>query len=155
MLKRLVELMTFCCAVFAIFFFVLALSTWRQHSAMKRGGREVSATVLRTFVRESRSGNSPLAHSFAFIASVRFQDPAGTDMIDFEYTFPERDDSVRAGSVLPMVYDPASRRVVLKSVLDNTKTTVMLQIAGGLAAIAGGAGLVFLGRRIPPKSPDA
>ncbi len=122
---------------------------------MKRSGHEVSATVLRTFVRESRSGNSPLAHNFAFIASVRFQNPAGQDMIDFEYTFPERDDSVRAGSVLPMMYDPASRRVVLKSVLDNTKTTVMMQIAAGLAAIAGGAGLIFLGRRIPAKSPDA
>lgn len=139
MLKRFLELTGIAALVFGVFFFVMAFINCNQHAAMKKKGKEVQATVIKTYEPLSRTGNrSNASGSYACIALVQFTDPFSASEKKMEYGFPVKRPDVTPGTQFSMIYNPDGEMLMMKNHLrDPLEVMKTPAIIGGIFFLAG------------------
>jgi hypothetical protein len=139
MLKRFFELTGVAALVFGIFFSIMAFISYNQHTAMKKKGKEIQATVIRTYEPQSRTGNkSKASGNYACIALVQFTDPFSASEKKMEYGFPEKRPEVVPGTQFSMIYNPDGEILMMKKHLrDPLEAMKTPAIIGGIFFLAG------------------
>jgi len=141
MIRRFVELNLVACAVFSVFFAIIAVKTFIKHEHIARIGVERQATVI-AVSRPARQ------RDFALIATIRFDAPTG-GVTERTIGFPSAPQEIAPGASVPVILDPHSGNVMLKGFLRTPFQAMKAPLIISLSTLAGAIILFIVRRRIP------
>ncbi len=140
MIRRFVELSLVACAVFTVFFAVIAMKTFIEYERIVKHGVERQATII-AISRPARPND------FALIATVRFD--AYTDgVVERTIGFPAAPQEIAPGASVPVILDPHSGNVMLKGFLRTPFQAMKAPLIISLSTLAGAIALFIVRRRI-------
>lgn len=140
MIRRFIELSLVACAVFSVFFAVIAVKTFIDHERIARNGVERQATVI-AVSRPARQ------RDFALIATIRF-DALTDGVVERTIGFPAAPQEIAPGASVPVILDPDSGNVMLKGFLRAPFQAMKAALIISLSALAGAIALFIVRRRI-------